>query len=236
MTLEKITRELVRELTRLRFSYPVACVYNPLVYARRPYAEYLRLYGRGPRDVLFVGMNPGPFGMAQTGIPFGEVTFARDWLRVAGPVNPPARQHPKRPILGFDCRRSEVSGRRLWGWARDRFLTPKRFFRRFFIANYCPLCFVDAGGRNITPDKLPPRQREPLLAACDKALRRTVDYFQPSTVVGIGAFAEARAKVALDGAAVRIGRILHPSPASPVANRDWAQQATAQLRTLGIHI
>ncbi len=236
MGLERITRELIRDLAPLTFGKPVACVYNPLVYARRPYQKYLRNYGHSTREVLFLGMNPGPFGMAQTGIPFGEVSFARDWLRVAAKVDPPEYSHPKRPVLGFACPRSEVSGRRLWGWARDFFDTPERFFKRFFIANYCPLCFLEVSGRNLTPDKLPPRQREPLLAACDQALRRTVEHFQPRLVVGIGTFAETRAKFALDGVDVRIGRILHPSPASPTANKDWARQATAQLRALGVRI
>jgi single-strand selective monofunctional uracil DNA glycosylase len=53
-------------------------------------------------------------------------------------------------------------------------------------------------------------------------------------VVGIGAFAEKRARTALADCQIRIGRILHPSPASPAANRGWAEQATRELRELGI--
>ncbi len=234
MTLLRIGKELGAALNRLRFGPPVARVYNPLVYAWQPFARYHELYGGGTREVLLLGMNPGPWGMAQTGIPFGEVNIARDWLGVAAPVGRPPREHPRRPILGFNCPRSEVSGVRLWSWARDTFGTPRRFFKRFFVSNYCPLCFMETSGRNLTPDRLPAASRERLLAACDRALRKTVDFLRPRFVVGVGGFAERRARAVLAGTDVVVGRILHPSPASPAANKDWAAQAADQLITLGI--
>ena len=227
---------LCRALARLRFGPPVAYVYNPLVYARAPFADYLRRYGAGRKRVVLLGMNPGPFGMAQTGVPFGEVGLVRDWLGVVGPVARPRRMHPKRPVQGFACPRSEVSGQRLWGWARARFGAPERFFARFFVANYCPLAFLEASGRNRTPDKLSPAEREPLFRACDTALRRMVEALEPRIVVGVGAFAEARAREALGGTAMAIGRIPHPSPASPGANRGWAAQAERSLRELGVEL
>lgn len=235
-SLERIADDLVARLKPLRFSPPTQYVYNPLIYARRPYRKYLSRYGDGKREVVLFGMNPGPWGMAQTGIPFGEVSLARDWLKVADVVNKPDREHPKRPVLGFDCKRSEVSGRRVWGWARDRFKTPESFFRRFFIANYCPLCFMEESGRNLTPDKLPAAEREPLLEICDASIRRVIEHFQPKLVVGIGKFATARARAALAGLDLQIGEILHPSPASPQANSDWVGQAEAQLAGLGIRL
>ena len=103
--------------------------------------------------VVALGMNPGPFGMAQTGVPFGEVAVARDWLGVAAPVTKPAREHPKRPVEGFACARSEVSGARLWGAVRAHWKTPARFFAEAFVLNYCPLVFMTTSGRNLTPDK-----------------------------------------------------------------------------------
>jgi single-strand selective monofunctional uracil DNA glycosylase len=235
-SLPEITDALVREVRRLRFGPPVAHVYNPLIYARAVHDEYVRKWGQGRREVVLVGMNPGPFGMAQTGVPFGEVALVREWLRLDGPIHPPREQHPKRPITGFACHRSEVSGARLWGWARERFGTPERFFRRFFVWNHCPLCFVGATGANITPDKLPAAEREPLFAACDRALRRVAEHFAPRFVVGVGNFAEARARAALEGMDVALGRIPHPSPASPAANRGWAAQAEKALGALGIRI
>ncbi len=234
MELTDIARRLSRRLADLRFDPPVTHVYDPLRYAWQPHAAYLERYGRGTREVVLLGMNPGPFGMAQTGVPFGDATLARDWLGVHGPVEPPVEEHPKRPVLGFDIGRSEVSGSRLWGWARDTWGTPTAFFEQFFVANYCPLCFMEASGRNRTPDKLPAARRTALYAHCDEALRATVDSLQPRWVVGVGAFAETRARQALAGHDVRIGRVLHPSPASPRANRGWAEAATAELRALGI--
>jgi len=236
MDLEGIARELAEEAGRLIFLPPVTHVYNPLDYAWKAHSQYLSRYGRRPKKVLFLGMNPGPWGMAQTGVPFGEVAVVRDWLGIVAEVDRPDPEHPKRPVQGLACNRSEVSGARLWGWARDLFGTPEVFFSRFFIANYCPLAFMESTGRNRTPDKLPTVEREPLLETCDRALRRTVECLQPDWVVGVGAFAEKRAHNALVEAKVRIGRILHPSPASPAANRGWAEQATRELRELGIDL
>ena len=231
----KIADELNLELAPLKFSKPVTHVYNPLVYARRPYQQYLRRYGAAPKEILLVGMNPGPWGMAQTGIPFGEVGLVRDWLGISEAVGKPeGGENPKRPILGFDCKRSEVSGSRLWGWARQTFLTPERFFSRFLIINYCPLVFMEAGGKNLTPDKLATAEREPLIAACDRALRRTAEHYRPMIVIGVGQWAQTRAREALAGLDLRIGGLLHPSPANPQANKGWAKAAEASLRAQGI--
>jgi single-strand selective monofunctional uracil DNA glycosylase len=236
VNLVDVARNLSEEVDRLVFSAPVSHVYNPLDYAFTAHAQYLQRFGGAPKEVLFLGMNPGPWGMAQTGVPFGEVGAVRDWLGIDADVSRPDPEHPKRPIMGFACTRSEVSGARLWGWARTTFGTPARFFDRFFIANYCPLAFMESTGRNRTPDKLPVAEREPLLAACDRALVRTVELLRPQIVIGVGAFAEGRARAALDGVDIQIGRILHPSPASPAANRGWAERATRELRALGVDL
>ena len=231
-----ISRWLAREVERLSFRPPTACVYNPLVYARRPHEAYLRRHARQGVDALLVGMNPGPWGMAQTGVPFGEVGLVREFLGIRGEVDQPAVLHPRRPIEGFACGRSEVSGRRFWGWARDRFGSAARFSSRFLVVNYCPLVFMEASGRNRTPDKLPPEEREPLFAVCDEALRRLVRWSGPRRVIGVGAFAAARAAAALGDAGPPVGTVLHPSPASPAANRGWAGQAERQLRAQGVRL
>lgn len=234
MDLPAIADRLRRKVHSLRFAKPVSHVYNPLEYAWESHARYLERYGRGGKEVILLGMNPGPWGMAQTGVPFGAVNYVADWLGITEPVGKPEREHPQRPVTGFNCPRSEVSGARLWGWAKDTFVTPRRFFDRFFVANYCPLMFMEEAGRNRTPDKLPLIERELLFAPCDLALRRTVEALQPRYVIGVGAFAESRARAALGGLEIIIGGILHPSPASPAANRDWAAKAAAQLARLGI--
>ncbi len=234
MDLQTITHKLIADLRRLRFGPPVAVIYNPLEYAAAPHGEYLTRFGRRPKEVLLLGMNPGPWGMAQTGVPFGEVGLVRRWLGIDGPVGTPHTVHAKRPVEGFACRRSEVSGKRLWGWAAKTFETPQRFFRRFFVANYCPLIFFADGGRNITPNTLPAVARGPLQAVCDEALQATVRCLQPRFVVGVGRFAADRAAKALDGADVSIGCITHPSPANPRANRGWEPLVEQELRDLGI--
>jgi len=232
--LQAATRRLRRDVSELRFARPVAHVYNPLDYASRPYAAYLRKTSGERKRVIFLGMNPGPFGMAQTGVPFGEVASVRDWIGIEAPVARPAVEHPKRPVEGFACPRSEVSGRRLWGAIAHSFVRPERFFARHWVANYCPLAFLEETGRNRTPDKLPASERAPLFAACDRHLRALVRILEPEWIVGIGAFAEGRARQALVGAPPQIGSVLHPSPANPRANRDWEGIARAQLQELGV--
>ena len=234
MELVAIARRLRSDVSCLKFAAPVAYVYNPLAYAWKPHRAYLERYGRGKRRVILLGMNPGPFGMAQTGVPFGDIGMVRDWLGIEAPVGHPVRVHPKRAVAGFRCARGEVSGQRLWGWARDNFVIPQRFFERFFVANYCPLAFIEASGRNRTPDKLPRAEQAALFKACDAALRRTVERLRPEQVVGVGRFAADRAASALDGTGVQMGVMPHPSPASPAANRGWAAQATRALEKLGI--
>lgn len=236
MDLLQMTEVLVEELDRLEFSPPVAHVYNPLIYAREPHERYLARYGKGPKEALFVGMNPGPWGMAQTGVPFGEIAAVREWLGIEGKVGKPVTEHPKKRVDGFSCRRSEVSGRRLWGLFRERSGTPERFFARFFVLNYCPLLFLDLEGRNITPDKLKTVERRLLLDICDCALRRAVEFLRPAHVVGVGNFAAEQAAAALQGLAIPVGRILHPSPANPNANRNWQEIVLVQLREQGIEL
>lgn len=231
-----ISRRLSERVSRLRFAEPVAYTYNPLEYAWAPHEAYLERYGRGPKEVILLGMNPGPFGMAQTGVPFGDVAMVRDWLGIEREVLEPKSQHDKRPVLGFGCPRREVSGSRLWGWARDRFGTAEQFFTRFFVVNYCPLAFLEATGKNRTPDRLPASERDALFAACDEALRDVVTLLTPRHVIGVGGFAEKRARDVLGEHDVSISTIVHPSPASPIANRGWAQRIEAQLRETGIEL
>lgn len=236
MNLTKITNRLIRDLQNFDFAPPVSHVYNPLVYARRPYDQYIKKYGRSPREIVLVGMNPGPWGMAQTGIPFGEISAVKRWMGIEAPVGKPAREHPKRPITGFAGTRSEVSGRRLWGWAQETFSTPETFFARFFVINYCPLLFIEAEGRNRTPDKLPLAERAPLLAACDRALRDTLDFLSPRFAIGVGAFAARRVQAVVGGMDITTGQITHPSPANPKANRGWATFIEEEFRQMGIRI
>jgi single-strand selective monofunctional uracil DNA glycosylase len=230
----RIASALTRTVDALEFGEPVTHVYNPLAYAKKSHSRYIERFASRGIEALMLGMNPGPFGMAQTGVPFGEVNAVREWLGIEERVGKPRVEHPRRPIQGFDCTRSEVSGRRLWGWAQERFDSPEAFFERFFIWNYCPLVFLEESGRNRTPDKLPAAEREPLFAACDRALIQLVEHLEPKLVIGVGKFAEKRAREVLVDSDCEFGTILHPSPASPMANRGWAPQAEKQLAAMGI--
>ncbi|MDR1621793.1 MAG: hypothetical protein LBS00_05405 [Synergistaceae bacterium] len=230
------------QVAKMVFAPPVARVYNPLSYAWGAFEEYVTRYGAAKKRVLFLGMNPGPWGMAQTGVPFGEVAAVRDWLGISAPIGRPRDEHPKYPVNGYACKRSEVSGRRLWGLFKDRFGSVESFFREHFVVNYCPLLFIETsprkaghgeGGRNLTPDKLPPAERAALYDACDAHLRALVEILAPSHLVGVGNFAAVRAAVVPTGA-FAVNKILHPSPASPKSNSDWGGEATRQLMELGI--
>jgi len=231
-----ISRKLCKDVEELSFSEPVTHVYNPLKYARDPHERYLLQFGTGKKRLVFLGMNPGPFGMAQTGVPFGDIAMVRDFLGITGKVGTPANVHPKRPVDGFGCKRSEVSGTRLWGWLSERFKTPVAFAKQAFVVNYCPLVFMEASSKNRTPDQLPPEERKALFECCNRALAATIEALKPEWVLGVGAFAEGRAKEALVGQRVKIGTILHPSPASPRANRGWAREVELDLAKCGIEL
>jgi len=227
-------QELAEQVAGLKFELPVTHVYNPLAYAWAAHEEYLRRFGDARKRVVFLGMNPGPFGMVQTGVPFGEVAAVRDWMKINASIKKPAVENPRRPVTGFACTRSEVSGRRLWGLFAERFDTPEKFFAEHFVVNYCPLAFCEASGLNRTPDKLRPDEREQLFQFCDAHLHRVMETLESDWLIGVGGFAEAKAQEVTQGTSTRVGCILHPSPASPAANRGWAQAATKQLTELGL--
>jgi single-strand selective monofunctional uracil DNA glycosylase len=231
-----VTNELVARLGRETFSAPVSHVYNPLVYARKGFDRYIHRFGQSAKQVIFVGMNPGPFGMVQTGVPFGDVQMVMSWMGIQVPVAQPENSHPKRPVQGFSCARKEVSGRRLWGWAKERFGTPESFFSHFLVVNYCPLAFMEESGRNRTPDKLPLKERNRLFAICDHTLFETIATYRPRWAIGIGGFAEKRIQKIMKGLNVSVGRITHPSPANPFANRGWIPRIESELAAMGIEI
>ena len=127
-----------------------------------------------------MGMNPGPWGMAQTGVPFGEINFVRDWIGINESVARPEHEHPKRKIEGFACQRSEVSGRRFWGLFQEKFEKCDLFFEDHFVANFCPLVFMEETGRNRTPDKLPKVEKEALDQFCQEHRLVSSKYLSPN--------------------------------------------------------
>jgi single-strand selective monofunctional uracil DNA glycosylase len=227
------TRAFAEQVDALEFDID-GYVYNPLSYAWDMHEAYLRRYVHQGAKVLFLGMNPGPFGMAQTGVPFGEVVAVRDWMALDEPVGKPPTEHPARPVKGLEIGRSEVSGKRLWSLMAHRYGTAQAFFALHAVMNYCPLVFVDAGkgGRNVVPEKLPKAQRVALENLCDAYLDDMVTLIAPQYLVGVGVYAKRK----LQESNTRLGgnrtvcAVLHPSPGNPQANAGWAERVTAQLQ------
>lgn len=227
---------LCKKLKPLTFSEPVTHVYNPLIYAREPHLQYLTRFANSKKKTLLMGMNPGPWGMSQTGVPFGEIPAVRDWMGISAEVKKPTKEHPKRPIEGFDCTRSEVSGRRLWGMFSEKPQSADNFFGNHYVVNYCPLVWMEESGKNRTPDKLPKAEMEAVNAACDEYVLQHIRLLEPEHLIGVGAYAE-KCLIRIckkEGIDSSIGKILHPSPASPAANKGWPHKAIEQLTDIGI--
>ncbi|XP_030634106.1 single-strand selective monofunctional uracil DNA glycosylase [Chanos chanos] len=228
--------ELSAHLRDLTFGPHVRYVYNPLEYAWETHRCFVETYCHDGHTVLFLGMNPGPFGMAQTGVPFGEIKAVRDWLKITGEVGHPPNEHPKRRIRGFACTQSEVSGSRFWGYFQKLCGKPEKFFSHCFVHNLCPLIFMNESGKNLTPPELPAGERDALLAHCDGSLCKVVKALGVSMVIGVGRVAEQRARRALSeaGITVRVEGIMHPSPRNPLANKGWEEVAKTKLNELGV--
>lgn len=235
-TLVDLTRQLSADLQPVakQLRREGVHVYDPTEYAYEPYCDYLRRYAANLGSTLLLGMNPGPWGMAQTGVPFGAVTWASGWLGVSGTIARPEREHPSYPVLGWDCERVEVSGDRLWGMLKQRYGTTAKLRKKITVLNYCPLLLLEPKGkraRNLPLNKVSSAQR--LLAICDAHLREVLNLLQPRLAVGVGTWAAARL-AAVAPAQLQVGKMLHPSPASPLANRGFAAYALAQLEELGL--
>ncbi len=232
----QVGRELADELRPLKFSDPVTHTYLTVDYARVGYEAYLETFANSKKRTLLLGMNPGPYGMAQTGVPFGEIAAVRDWMKLLPEIGKPGNEHPKRKISGMDCEKSEVSGRRLWGLFAEHFPDAKDFFKDHLVINFCPLIWMKDTGANLTPDKIRATEMSAVDAACQKHLRRLIEILEPQYLIGVGAYAKNQMSTAQEylGGTATIGKILHPSPASPAANRGWAEVAERQLREIGV--
>lgn len=228
------------EIERLRFSFD-GIIYDPLTYAWEPHRQYLERYVHADVPVFMLGMNPGPFGMAQTGVPFGEIDAVRTWMGIVAPVSAPPVEHPGRPVTGFSTTRSEVSGKRLWGLMSDRFGTAADFFASHCVMNYCPLIFLDGGKRakNITPDKLPKDEQRAMEALCDDYLKDVLLLVSPRYLVGIGKYAQQKLQKISEALCASgcgpyvVGSVIHPSPGNPQANNGWAEKTVERMEELG---
>ncbi len=226
------TRVLRNDVSSLSFSFD-GYVYNPLEYAWAAHRQFLEKYVNHKVNVLFLGMNPGPFGMMQTGIPFGEINAVREYLKIDAPVFKPEKEHPARPVLGFDTKRSEISGQRFWGLIKSVYPDPFGFFKYQTVFNYCPLGFLlnTKTAKNETPDHLMKSERDELERICSVYLSDIIDILGPSILVGVGKYAQKK----LESVASRqlVSSIIHPSPGNPLANVNWVENTQLKLKEIG---
>ena len=224
---EKFSDSLVKEGS-------VDAVYNPLAYAWEPHRAYLELASGGGAKTLLLGMNPGPHGMGQMGIPFAATSVVRDLLKITDlEVGQPSTPHPKRPISGLDWPKEEVSGTRLWGLLANEYGSAESIFKSVFLLNHCPLMlFSGERATNITPDKITGPTTKALLERCDDHLREVVDIMQIERVIGVGRYSEKRALNALSGIDISVTTCWHPSPASPLANRNKGEDWKKNVRNV----
>jgi single-strand selective monofunctional uracil DNA glycosylase len=223
-SLNGIINTLSHNCEKINFSGQGLVVYNPLNYAKLATAQYLDTYGQGRKEVLFLSLNPGPFGMAQTGIPFGDVYWVTKYLKIHNTIEQPKDAvHPKRPILGFDCTRKDVSADRFWKLISSFYPNATTFFQKNFLWTFAPLYFCDKSGKNITPDKINLVSRKELEQICLEALKNIILSLQVNNVISIGAYVYKNV-LKLDAEVlnkIEVENIPHPSPLNPANNKGW---------------
>lgn len=64
----RLENELVSQLKNLNYGPDVEFIYNPLQYASELHKAFLNKFLDSNKKVLFLGINPGPWGMCQTGV------------------------------------------------------------------------------------------------------------------------------------------------------------------------
>ncbi|XP_045776673.1 single-strand selective monofunctional uracil DNA glycosylase [Maniola jurtina] len=229
----ELADEMNEALNEFNLPPAVKCVYNPSIYARYTFEMYARKYCNTKKKIMFFGMNPGPWGMSQTGVPFGEISSVRDWLGIEGPVNKPPHEIRERPVDGFDCKRTEVSGKRFWGLLKTICGTPENFFKTSFVYNYINQQWMKSNGCNLTPGDFKVSDMEPLYNICDPIFVKILKLYEVEIVVAIGKFCETRAQKAikkyLPSSSIKILYLSHPSPRS-VNNNNWEQKALEELK------
>lgn len=229
------TKEFSAQIDELNFTFD-GYIYNPLAYAWQAHELYLSQYVHPKAKAFFLGMNPGPFGMMQTGVPFGEINFVKNWMKIQMPVGKPEKEHPNRPVLGFDCPRSEGSGKRFWGLFSQRYPNAADFFAINTVFNYCPLGFLEPGktAKNFTPDHLPREERAALEHLCDAYLADILELIDPEILIGVGKYAQTKLEKVNTKDGRVISSIIHPSPGNPQANKGWNEKTTDKLIELGV--
>ena len=95
----RLSEDCDRGINRILKHKLVAHVTNPLDYAWAYHEQFIDKWSVFGATTLLLGMNPGPYGMAQTGVPFGATAMAREILQIEErDVRTPPGAHQKRPI------------------------------------------------------------------------------------------------------------------------------------------
>ncbi|XP_076299727.1 single-strand-selective monofunctional uracil-DNA glycosylase isoform X3 [Lasioglossum baleicum] len=154
---------------------------------------------------------------------------------ICGPVGKPAKEQPDRKVTGFQCTRSEVSGKRLWGLFKELCGNPENFFEHAYIHNYCPIAFMDKKGRNITPSEIKGAEIAKVHSACDKVLADIIRLLKVEILIGIGIYAEKRSQLVVQShkLPIKILCLPHPSPRA-ANNKNWSEKATKKLSEFGL--
>ncbi|XP_059470377.1 single-strand selective monofunctional uracil DNA glycosylase [Neocloeon triangulifer] len=230
------------QLKLLKFSDPVFMVYDPVEYAGGIYFQYLQRFCRSPKHLLILGMNPGPWGMGQTGIPFGDVDTVKNYLGLAEfgfLIRQPTQQHPSKIVTGLDCHRKEPSGTKLWGLVKKltNYCPAEIALANIIVHNFCPLIFLKESGCNLTPEELKAsNKKEELFNLCSTALYHSLRVLQCSQILCIGKFAEKRADLMVKKFSLNalVYSIPHPSPRNVSGRVNWEENAMASLSASGL--
>lgn len=236
----KATKTLNERFQELTFNEKVETYYNPLTYALPVHEAYLNKFGNEPKQAFFLGMNPGPWGMAQTGIPFTDPYIARDWMDLPQKsVGTPKNEREDRPVKGWESERKEASGQRLHGYFRRLYGSLESFFEIGIVQNYCPLVMYANDGTNLTPEDLLKDDREKIFKACGPYIEQLLHFYEPEVLVGIGRFGQRRLANVADLSQEEVFYLPHPSPASPIATRNggdyWRNLVKETLEEAGLY-
>ncbi|KAI8124664.1 hypothetical protein FF38_10666 [Lucilia cuprina] len=220
----KLETQLNEKLRNITTPLEISYIYNPVEYAADLHQAYLKKYLKGGKKVLFIGLNPGPNGMGQTGIPFGNITTVRDKMGLNGTVNQPPNIHPKRPVNGLATTIEEPSGKRLWTKFQE--LSDGSldiFFEQCFVYNFCPLLFYNSKGDYISPQKLKAPYNRQISNACLHTIEQILELIQPEVIVAIGRYAYDNLKAVKYCIEKRLLYLRHPSPRA--CTKNWSKIA-----------
>ena len=216
--------DFILKVEKISESFDDYIVYNPLTYARNMHLEYLKKSTGHGATILFLGMNPGPFGMMQTGVPFGAVSYVRDYLNIKNDVKEFCL-HPKHKIIGLETKRDEPSGKKLWALMQSLYPKSNELFSHITVQNYCPLAFLDDSGKNIALNNV--KNRKELESLCDNYIKDYILDNNIKVLVGVGVYAyEKLLSLNLN---LTVIKILHPSPLNPLSHKGWDEGVMKQI-------